>query len=117
MLFTLLISLNACMVELKHTLGVQAYHDACVALHSPKIHVQIKGAYVCPALGIKETTDTNSRSLNAIFSSVSQRKPPKSAGQTEIVRKIVTSPGLLLFSFLISITCQWGLAAIPNSSL
>lgn len=74
MLFTLLISLNACMVELKHTLGVQAYHDACVALHSPKIHVQIKGAYVCPALGIKETTDTNSRSLNAIFSSVSQRK-------------------------------------------
>ena len=75
MLFTLLISLNACMVELKHILGVQAYHDAGFALHSPKIHVQIKGAYVCPALGIKETTDTNLRSLNAIFSSVSQRKP------------------------------------------
>ena len=74
MLFTLLISLNACMVELRRILGIQAHHDACFALHSPKIHVQIKGAYVCPALGIKETTDTNLRSLNAIFSSVSQRK-------------------------------------------
>lgn len=118
MLFTLLISLNACMVELKHILGVQAYHDACFALHSPKIHVQIKGACVCPALGIKETTDTNLRSLNAIFSSVSQRKP---GSQVDWANRDCTENShqswLLLLSFLISIACQWGLAAMPNSSL
>lgn len=68
------------MVEFKHILGIQAYYDSCFALHSPKIHVQIKGAYVCPALGIKLTTDTNLRSLNAIFSSVIQRKPGFQAG-------------------------------------
>lgn len=74
MLFTLPISLNVCMVEFKHIPGIQAYHDSCSALHSPKIHVQIKGAYACSALGIKRTTDTNLRSLNAIFSSVIQRE-------------------------------------------
>lgn len=99
MLFTLLISLNMCMVELRRTLGIQAHHDACFALHSPKIHVQIKGAYVCPALGIKETTDTNLRSLNAIFSSVSQRKAwfPSRPGKPEIARKIATSLAIVVF--------------------
>lgn len=118
MLFTLLISLNACMVEFKHILSVQAYHDACFALHSPKIHVQIKGACVCPALGIKETTDTNLRSLNAIFSSVSQRKPGSQVGwANRDCTENSHQSWLLLLSFLISITCQWGLAAMPNSSL
>lgn len=84
MLFTLPISLNVCMVELRHILGIQAYHDVRFALHSPKIHLQIKGAYVCPALGIKETTDTNLRSLNAVFSSVSQRKPGFQVGWTNL---------------------------------